>query len=206
MVLVARLPLIVAMTIFAAPALSEAQRQCPTIPESIAAGAVGQSSSSPSGQLPLITDVLAQADLVVRGVLGTPVSYLSDDQCDVLSDYPVIEPVILHQSRMSTSDRPGMPPPIVVTRLGGTVMVGGVRFNHTNAGLPPLQPGAEGLFILKLVSGKYRLLYDFLGAFRISAGKLENLSERADFAPEYQDVSASEALADVAARLQALSR
>lgn len=162
--------------------------------------------NSPSGEVPAVTDILAQADLVVRGVLGTPVSYLSDDQYEILTDYPIIDPVILQQSRMSTSDRPGMPPPIVVTRLGGTAMVGGVRFSQTNAGLPALEAGTEGLFILKLVNGKHRFLYDFLGAFRISAGKLENLSERADFAPEYQDVPASEALADVAARLQALGR
>ena len=194
------------MAVFAVPTLAHAQRL--TIPEEIARGGVARIwRGEPSGQLPTVTELLAQADLIVIGTVGIPNnSYLSDDQYDIYTDYPIVDPIILYQSQLSTSPRPGMPGTVSVTQLGGTATIGRASFSQSSSALQPLDVGTEGLFVMKRVEGKYRFVSDFLGAFRITGGRLESLFDRLYFAAEGQDAPADQALANVAARLRALGR
>jgi hypothetical protein len=47
-------------------------------------------ASVPSGAAPDLDVILRDTDLIVRGVVGNPRSYLSDDQMTIFSDYPIV--------------------------------------------------------------------------------------------------------------------
>jgi hypothetical protein len=171
----------------------EAQQR-ETIPEAIAKGAVGSVATAPSGQLPSVADLLRITDVVARGTIGPGRSYLSDDQRDVYTDYPITEPIVIYQSNVATSLTPGTVPSVTVTVRGGTVVVNGTTFTHTEPGLRPLQAGTQGLFLLQRVGSKYRVAGTFFGAFSIKDGKVMPLAGRSDFAPEYRDIALSDAV------------
>jgi hypothetical protein len=83
-------------------------------------------------------------------------------------------------------------------------LVGGVEFTQLEEALPALEPGAEHLFLLKQVDNRYYPVGMFVGAFGIVGGKLRPLSQIRDFAPEYQEMPAVEAVADLVGRLRAM--
>ena len=142
-----------------------------------------------------MSELVREADLIVRGTVGTPTAYLSDDNMNVYSDYPLIDAVVLH-GLTRPSSRPG-PQTIVVTQLGGTIVLGNLKFTQTEDGLPALQSGSEGVFVLKLVETKYHLAGTFYGAFGISNGILTPLTNRRDFATEYRGVPAAAAIQEI---------
>ena len=91
--------------ILTVPQLIHAQR--PTIPEAVRQGAVNSIATTPSGQPPTVADLLSTTDIVVMGTIGDSRSYLSDDQRDVYTDYPIKEPVVLFRSDMERLRGPG---------------------------------------------------------------------------------------------------
>ena len=174
---------------------SAVNAQGETIPQAMARGATGRFRSAPSGKAPTMSELVREADLVVRGTVGTPTAYLSDDNMNVYSDYPLIDAVVLH-GLTRPSSRPG-PQTIVVTQLGGTIVQGNLKFTQTEDGLPALKSGSEGVFVLKQVGTKYHLVGTFYGAFGISNGILTPLTNRQDFATEYQGVPAAAAIQEI---------
>ena len=187
-----------------ATGLQAQQYQRSTIPDLLArAGkSVERGMTVPSGVAPSVDEVLAQADTVVRGVVGQPRSYMSDDQRDVYTDYPVLNPIILYQAQMVTSPTPGVVSAVIVTLLGGTVTVNGLAFIVRVDGLPSLQPGAEGLFLLKRDGDKYRIAGTIYGAFRIVSERLVPLTRQSEFAPEYRDIPAAQAQEQLVSKLR----
>lgn len=139
----------------------------------------------------------------MRGVVGTSRSYLSDDQRSVLTDYEIQNPTILFRASTAATVRPGIATPVAVTLVGGTIKIGSVEFTQYEEGLPILEPGAEHLFLLKQVDNHYYPVGLFLGAFGIVDGKLQPLTRVQGFAPEYRDVPAADATADVLAKIRA---
>jgi hypothetical protein len=99
------------------------QQQRKTIPEAVAAGATGSIATVPSGQLPKINDLPRNTDVVVRGTVGESRSYLSDDELNVYTDYTIVDPLVLYESHLTPVHAPGTVPRIVVTRLGGIVVI-----------------------------------------------------------------------------------
>lgn len=180
--------------------VSQAQAEGETIPEAIARGARGRTSTEHSGRSPSVAEILMSADLVVRGIVGEPRSYLSSDKRDVYTDYALLSPAILYQRTQRTSEKPG-PLGITITQLGGKVLVGNVEFTQTELGLPPLMPGTEGIFILEERGGRYHIARTFYGAFGIVANKVKPLTSKRDFAPEYREAPVATVLADLRSRL-----
>jgi hypothetical protein len=159
--------------------------------------------------------------MVVMGTIGEPHSYLSDDQCEVYTDYPINDAVVLYYRYAPQTGgvpKPEEPPALAITELGGTVMVNGRQFTQKEPALPPLRPGIKGLFLLQHVGSKYviapailpnhgsvgssvcpELIPDnFYGAFRITDDRLMPLVAREDFAeeyaPEYRNAKVSDAI------------
>lgn len=160
-----------------------------TIPERLAAaGRDIQVGWQHASGLVLVSDLLAKTDMMVRGIVGTPKSYLSDDQCKVYTDYPILDPVILYNRQPTPTPRPGAASSVTVTQFGGTVTINGLTFTETYRDLPPFQSGSEGLFLLKVVNDKHFPPGIFLGAFGISNGLLRQISGGINFAAEYRDV------------------
>ncbi len=84
--------------------------------------------------------------MIVYGTIGEGRSYLSDDQRDVYTDYPINEPVFAYRSELASIPAGRVVQGVTVTQLGGTVTVNGVAFTQTEPALPPLEAGTRGLF------------------------------------------------------------
>lgn len=181
--------------------------QLATIPEQLAreGRSLSAGPSIPSGLAPPFDRILGDTDVIVRGLVGEPRSYLSDDQLDVYTDYPLINPVVLYQSALVTATKPGMPT-VIVTLLGGRIMINGLTFTSTHEALPSLEPGEECLFLLKRIGDRYRVAVTYFGVFRIAGEKLTPLVKISEFASEYRDAPAGQAAAEMVARLRTLRR
>ena len=177
-----------------------------TIPDAVARGAKGRVRSQPSGRIPSLRDLLLTADLVVRGTVADPSSYLSDDKRDVYTDHVLTNTTVLYRSVIPSSPQPGPPTPIIVTQLGGSIPIGGITFTQQEMGLPQIPRGTEGLFVAVHKDGKFHVAGTFLGAFQISGGLFTPLTGRKDFAAELRDVPVATALANIQASLQELRK
>ena len=178
--------------------------QSETVHEAIARGATGRVSTAPSGHPPTVTDLLRETDIVVRGIIGQPRAYLSGDKRDVYTDYALKNPAILYAKQVLSSAVPGASADVTVTQLGGTIEVNGVKFTQQENGLLPLEPGVEGLFLLKRVDNRYQIAGTYFGAFRIAAGRVTPFTMRQSFAPEYRDASTEHAVAEIMRQLRTL--
>jgi hypothetical protein len=157
-----------------------------TIPDNIAAGGGWVGPSVPSGQGPDMARVLALTDTLVRGIVGEHgASYLSDDQRDVLTDYPILSLVVLYQEALALSDRPGLVGKITVAVRGGSAMINGVPFTAVYRGQPQLTPGTEYLLLLRKDKAKYRVVGDYYGVFGTVDGRFGPLFKPSTFAQEY---------------------
>jgi hypothetical protein len=180
-----------------------------TIPELIqeANHSLGQTVEIETGPPPSVESVLKDAKLIVRGTIGTPISYLSEDKTKVYSDYPIINPVVLFPLAQTTTQRPTPALPataVTITHIGGTVSVLGHQFTMEHSELPPFRPGTEGVFLLKPVGQKYAIAGTFYGAFQISGDTLAPLTTSSTFATELRGSRVDQAIQSLVAKKQAL--
>lgn len=186
--------------------ISTVYAQRPTIPEWLAQTGQSQTrrTTVPSGPSPTLTDLIDQTDTVIRGVVGEPRSYLSDDQRDVYTDYPISRAIFIHRADVATTARPGLPEDTTVTLHGGTVSVGDLTYTHVDEALPSLPTGTECLFLLKHINGnRYQLAGMVYGAFAIRNGVLKPLTRRENTAHEILGLRTDEAVRQILTRLTA---
>ena len=180
--------------------------QSPTIPETLAREGrdSGLHVHHGSGRPPATAEILLRTSVVARGTIGVGRSYLSTDQRDVLTDYVLTDAVILYERQMRLSPVPGVPPVVTVTQRGGAISVNGLKYAETWADLPPLTPGAEGLFLLESIGDKHLIAGIHYGAFRIANGQLAPMTQQKGFAPEYTGVGVAQATEQILGSLRAL--
>ena len=135
---------------------------------------MGALSTAPWMQLRAtsFSQLLQEADVIVRGRVGRSRSYLSPDEYDILTDH-TIEPIeFIRPSASTFSVRPGVSPPeiITLTQWGGAIMIDGHRVKSEHSPLRPLQPGMEAVFLLKRDGDKFRIVRDYLGVFAVAEG------------------------------------
>jgi hypothetical protein len=180
-----------------------AQAQRVTIPEAVARGGVSGVGTAPSGPEPTIEAILEKTDLVIVGTVGEPHSYLSQDQLDVNTDFPVKDATVFYYKyppAKSPETDNNTQQALTLTQLGGSILIDGKRFTQLENALPALQPGTKGLFLLQRRGDKYWIAgpstaLPFYGAFSITPeDKLMPLMGRRDFAPEYRNLKVSERL------------
>jgi hypothetical protein len=164
-----------------------------TIPEAVAKGATGSVASAPSGPVPTVKELVHRSDVVVIGTIGEPHSYISEDQYEVFTDYPIRNPRYLYESKSRGGARPGTVPDISVTLRGGTVLVNGRKYTQKEDALALLQSGSMGLFLLRHVADKFTPAGVYYGAFAVSNGRVMPLVPRNDFAPEFRNITVSDA-------------
>jgi hypothetical protein len=149
---ISRLLLSMALGVLATAMIGHAQHFRSTIRDALARAGVSLTrvSSRPSGAAPGISKILQDTDVIVRGTIGPPTTYLSKDQRDLYTDYPLINPTILFDPGVSSSRTPGPGKGIIVTiRGGGSIQIGGLTFTQKDQALPELPTAAEALFLLK---------------------------------------------------------
>jgi hypothetical protein len=147
---------------------------------------------------------LKDTDLIVRGVPGSPQSYLSDDQRAVLSDYPILNATILYQKRGLESPPDPATKTMTVTLMGGVIEINGLTYTDRPSLLPGLDPGSESVLCLKRDKGKYVLALWYLGAFSIRSGELAPLARHEGFAPEVRQVPAARMISTLVSRAEVL--
>lgn len=186
-------------------AIAPAAAQQETIPQAIARGATGRVSSAGSGVLANPPNFLADTNLIVRGVVGEPRSFLSDDEMNIYTEYPLLNTVTLYDSDVTASARPGPVSrrPIAVVQLGGTMTINGREFRQFEEALPPLRPGTECLFLLQRIGERHYIVGFYHGALAIVDGKLQPLAARPIFESEYSGLTLSQGIATIVDRVHA---
>lgn len=183
-----------------------------TIPEQLAqAGASLDHVYGPSSGnygAPLTIDrVIADATVVVHGIIGTGRVYLSDDQREILTDYSLNSATILYDAAVTAVKTPGATPTITVTTLGGAMTFGGFTYRSIHEEMPSLEPGADCLLLLRRIGGQYRLALTFYGAFKIQDSKLVPMASNVKtLANEYAEMSSADAMNDILRRVRAVHR
>jgi len=180
------------------------QAQLLTIPEALAKAGRSLSSgpSVPSGPAPSIDQVLAETDLIVRGVLGEPTTRLSDDQMEVYTEYPLRNAVIRYNA-ISNGMPAARPSSLLVTVLGGTFIINGLTFKSVHGALGLLQPGAEYLLLLRSVGNRYFLAAEYYGAFQVVGSTATNHVQKRGFAEELNGKPVAQVEQTLLARIRA---
>lgn len=142
--------------------------------------------------------------MIVRGVVGQPRSYLSDDQVDVLTDDPLLKPTVLFQNDATSLGLAAEREGVTVTVRGGTIEINGLTFTSKHAALPGLEPGSEEILCLKRVGSRNLIALTFYGAFRVESQGLAPLSRKQGFAPEIEHVPSATVIAELVARARSL--
>ena len=181
--------------------------QLATVPEQLARAGHSLSSgaSTPSGVAPSMDDILAETDLIVRGIVQQPRSYLSDDQMEVFTDYSILNPTVFYQSEKAASVALNMRG-IVATLIGGTITIDGLRFTSTPEALARLEPGSDCLLLLKAHRDRYHVAGAYFGAFRVEAEKIMPLTKKRGFASKYANAPVGQAAKELAQRVRTLRR
>jgi hypothetical protein len=190
-----RVPSLLSTTLLTAVAIATVSAQQLTIPQSLARAADSLSNfvTVPSGLPPRMEEVLLRTDLIVAGTLGQPHSYMSRNEMEVYTDYPIIGASILFQTNPETLAKPAVGQPLAATFLGGTVVVNGLTFTSKHEGLPLPQAGTECLLLLEREEGHYVVAQRYFGAFHKINDALVPMTMKQNFAPEYGTVSAAQA-------------
>jgi len=178
----------------------------PTIPESLARAntSLTRGTTIPSGSGPTLDSLLTDTDVIVRGVVGAPRSYLSDDQRAVLTDYPLLNASILYERRGLASAPDQAAQTLAVTLLGGEIEINGLKFSDRPGALPALVRGSEHLLCLKVEEGKLLVALSYFGAFAVGEDHLAPLTPKDGFAPEVRRLPTEQMIAAFKSRAEAL--
>jgi hypothetical protein len=155
-----------------------------------------------------LSSVLNNPDLIVRGtVAGNSVAYLSSDGRQILTDYRLNNAQVIFTTGISVSLRPGMlPAPVTVTQLGGSMMLEGKRVTVRHKGLPPLESGTDGVFVLIRRGDKYRIAGDYIGAFAIERGLVLPLTANRAVVEKYRGIPFSRLVSELTEGLRSVGR
>jgi hypothetical protein len=156
--------------------------------------------SIPSGPTPPLDNILRRTELIVRGVAGEPRSYLSDDQMDVYSDYPLQALATLYDSAAQRLT----PLTLAITVLGGSVTINGLRYTSTHNALPLWPAGIECIFMLTHIGDRYFITGRYYGAFLVYDDAVSPMSRKQGFAPELRGLHAFDAEQLLVSRVKAL--
>jgi hypothetical protein len=151
------------------------------------------------GPPPSIDSLVKEAALIVRGTVGTPRTYLSQDKKLVYSDYPILNPTVIFPPSVDPSSRPGMATGVTVTHLGGKITIDGLSFDMFQMELPRLIPGIECLFLLKSKGDKYEIVGQIYGVFRMDGDKFNPLAAVGGFADDFREMRPADAVAGILA-------
>jgi hypothetical protein len=117
-----------------------------------------------------VSELSRQADLVIDGDVQAIRTYLSNDECYVLTDY-LLTPRAMVAGMALQSTQPG-PRPLVVTLVGGATTIDGVQVVVRDEQLPLIPSGSRVMLFLQPSArdkDKFELVGAVSGAFALSA-------------------------------------
>jgi len=159
-----------------------------TIPERLArAGRSLNASAPPPSGVMRLDDLLRVTDVIAKGRVGKPRGYLSKDQREIYTDYPILNPSVLYRATLSNPKGSDLDSAPRVTMRGGSVTINGLTYTESYEALPSLEPGTECLFLLRRIQGQYRLAGRYYGVFRLDDDRLRPLVRDQQFAIELRN-------------------
>jgi hypothetical protein len=117
-----------------------------------------------------LSELSEQAELVVDAEVQAINTYLSSDECYLLTDYAVV-PRASIAGTVPQRTQPG-PPPLVLTLVGGATTIQGVQVVVRDEQLPLIPSGTRVILFLqrsKRDKEKFELVGAVSGAFAVSA-------------------------------------
>ena len=170
-----------------------AAQQSPTLRDQVRASGgkpLGILVRRDAGAVPLET--LAKVDLVARGNLTNPKSYLSQDGHHIYTEYELVpNRVVSDRAGVSTQAKPGVPPRITVTLYGGELVIDGTNVSVTDGTRDSWSEGADLLLFLTRKSsdgGVYRFEVGAPGIFEVIGDHVKALRRQRDRDPEIEGV------------------
>ena len=121
------------------------------------------------------------SSLILREKVVSLVTRLSKDERIVVTEYE-IAPQTFYKGSFAVQSRPGFVPGLIVQRPGGTMNFNGLRLATTLDDFPEYEAPKVGeemiLFLTRseVEPGKFRMIGNASGAFRIAEGKVAALT------------------------------
>ena len=171
-----------------------------TIPQQLAEAneSLSRSIRIETGPPPSVESIVRLTEVIVEGTVGSPRTYLSEDEMEVYSDYPILNPVYKFGPAVVVT-APGVTRSVAVTHIGGTIVRQGHSFTLEHKELPPLTPGMRCLFLLTVDGDQYRVAGKYYGVFRIDPNRLTPMTTQSAFARELRDLSPADAVNQIVA-------
>lgn len=120
-------------------------------------------------------ELLAAGDVVVEGTVRPLRSYLSEDGCEIMTDY-ALTPRQAHRGQLPPATKPGELQALIVTTLGGEMVVSGVTVRYRFHQLAPFRDGQNVMLVLsRRAEGGYALAKGPYGAFELVNGRVKHL-------------------------------
>jgi hypothetical protein len=147
--------------------------------------------------------LVRESDLIVRGTLSEPYTYLAEEGTTLYTDYAIRNVEVLFSSITTTSPKPTFSAEgITLTQLGGTTALEGHQVIVSHRALEPLRPGMEGIFLLSRREGKNFLVREYYGAYELRDGMINALARHATLANEIRGKTVAEFRAQISGALQ----
>lgn len=118
-----------------------------------------------------LRELIRRANLIVQGTVSHALSYLSDHETKVLTDYTIRINRVL--KGVLAADEAAK---ITVRRLGGTLTVDGAKVTAQEADFPAFNVNDDYVLFLKQRGSVYEFEYGGQGAFKVSDGSVTQLS------------------------------
>lgn len=129
-----------------------------------------------------VTELVRLADVVVYATVTRVYPHLTDDGSFVVTDCGLdVRRVLKQRTPVNVSGQPGPTIPIIVRRLGGTVIEGGSEFVGSVGGYPNevfnVGDDAVLLLVYNRASGSFECADGPFGAFKVSGRRVYPLTE-----------------------------
>jgi len=136
-------------------------------------------------------EVATKSDVIVRGTVGRVTTRLSNDGEWVVTDFEII-PVKVYKGTADVITAPGTTKPLVVERVGGTVMIDGLEITIHDSQYPETESLRQGedVFLFLLRNGPTDFVFTCgpYGAYRIADHEVtamtKHVAERRGDQPE----------------------
>jgi hypothetical protein len=152
------------------------------------------------GEVASVSQMLAETNVVVHGIIGQGVARLSSDERSITTTYELIQPRIAFSSSAVPVDRPGVTPQtIALTEPGGTVAIGRFSATITYDDSPRLIPGMEIVGFLTNRGGRY-FAARRAGVFAVTQGHVQMLARHSGEQQRFAGMRVEDFIAEMVAQ------
>jgi hypothetical protein len=129
----------------------------------------------------VLSDVIPESDLIVRGIVQSVTPRISDDERIVVTEYEITPTRFYKRSSAQSAATPGATVSLVVQQPGGTMIVDNLLLKTDVNEFPEGEFLTKGedvvLFLSPIDRGRFRLQSGPFGAFRVLDGNVRAMTQ-----------------------------